>query len=185
MTVHHGGQGWAYWYATIGDVLNGQAAGYTGSSGDQGDLKFDVVAAHEQPGWANSPAKPIAQAQVGAIPSEAPKEQQEAAFKWLEFFMNAKNTAWWSMQSGYIPVRSSAKEDPTYQTYLQSHPQAAVPLAQALHASSAFIDPTGGKIYDALKKAADAVELQNVPASDALKQANKEAQVALDQVVGK
>ena len=40
MRIHSGGQGWEYWYKTIDDVMKGQAAGYTGSSGDQGDLDF-------------------------------------------------------------------------------------------------------------------------------------------------
>lgn len=35
MRIHSGGQGWEYWYKTIDDVMKGQAAGYTGSSGDR------------------------------------------------------------------------------------------------------------------------------------------------------
>lgn len=54
MRIHSGGQGWEYWYKTIDDVMKGQAAGYTGSSGDQGDLDFSVVSAMEQPGWAGA-----------------------------------------------------------------------------------------------------------------------------------
>ena len=53
---------------------------------------------------------------------------------------------------------------------------------QAAHASQAFIDPTGGKISDALKIAADKVEIENVPAKEALDEAQKTAQKALDSV---
>ena len=60
-----------------------------------------------------------------------------------------------------------------------------VPTAQAAHASKAFIDPTGGKISDALKKAADKVELENVPAKEALDEAQKAAQEELDKVNNK
>lgn len=63
MRIHSGGQGWEYWYKTIDDVMKGQAAGYTGSSGDQGDLDFSIVSAMEQPGWAGiGEGKPVAQA---------------------------------------------------------------------------------------------------------------------------
>jgi len=48
-----------------------------------------------------------------------------------------------------------------------------------------FIDPAGGKIFDALKKAADQVEIQNVSASQALNDAQKEAQAALIEVLNK
>ncbi len=51
MKVNYGGMGWQYWYATIDDVMQGRAAGYTGSTGDQGDLDFSVIGAHIQPAW--------------------------------------------------------------------------------------------------------------------------------------
>ena len=41
-------------------------------------------------------------------------------------------------------------------------PDALVPLQQSMHGTSALVDPTGGKILDALKIAADQVELENV-----------------------
>jgi multiple sugar transport system substrate-binding protein len=46
-----------------------------------------------------------------------------------------------------------------------------------------FIDPTGGKIWDALEKAADLVEIEGVPAAEALAQAQEEAQAALDEAL--
>ena len=51
-----------------------------------------------------------------------------------------------------------------------------------MHASPAFIDPTDGKITDALSIAADKVELQNVDAKTALDEAVKTAQAALDEI---
>ncbi|MDO6451903.1 ABC transporter substrate-binding protein, partial [Oceanobacillus profundus] len=43
-----------------------------------------------------------------------------------------------------------------------------------------FFDPTNGKIMDALAIAADQVQIENIPAEKALKQAAKRAQRALD-----
>ena len=40
MGLISGGQGWEYWYKTIDQVMNGNAGGYTGSSGDRGDLRL-------------------------------------------------------------------------------------------------------------------------------------------------
>jgi multiple sugar transport system substrate-binding protein len=50
-------------------------------------------------------------------------------------------------------------------------------------ASPEFIDPTDGKIDDALAKAADKVEIEGVPANQALNEAQKEAQAALDRTL--
>lgn len=183
MRIHSGGQGWEYWYKTIDDVMKGKAAGYTGSSGDQGDLDFSIVGAMEQPGWeGKGPAKPIASAIQAGIPAKASPEQQEAAFKWFSFFMSPENTAFWSMNTGYIAVRESALEDPTFVAYSEENPQSMIPLKQAAHASEPFNDPTGGKINDALSIAADKVQISDVPAAEALAEAKETAQRELDKI---
>jgi len=183
MRIHSGGQGWEYWYKTIDDVMKDKAAGYTGSSGDQGDLDFTKLAAMEQPGWeGKGVGKPVASAIMAGIPAKASPEQQQAAFKWFSYFMNSENTAFWSMNTGYIAVRESALEDPAFVAYSQSNPQSAIPLKQAAHASQPFQDPTGGKITDALKIAADKVQINNVPAAEALKEAKETAQKAVDKL---
>ncbi len=181
MTIHSGGQGWEYWYKTIDDVMKNKAAGYTGSSGDQGDLDFKIVGAMEQPGWEGvGQGKPVANAIMAGIPAQASPEQQQAAFKWLTYFSKASNTAQWSMNTGYIAVRQSALQDEKFKAFSAKNPQIEVPLKQASHASPPFQDPTGGKITDALKVAADQVQINNVPAAQALAEAQKKAQQELD-----
>lgn len=183
MRIHYGGQGWEYWYKTIDDVMKGNAAGYTGSSGDQGDLDFTKLAAMEQPGWEGvGEGKPVASAIQAGIPAKASPEQQQAAFKWFSFFMSPENTAFWSMNTGYIAVRQSALDDPAFVEYSAANPQSTIPLKQAAHASEPFQDPTGGKINDALKIAADKVQISNVPAAEALKEAKATAQRELDKL---
>ncbi|OMD96226.1 ABC transporter substrate-binding protein [Paenibacillus odorifer] len=183
MRIHSGGQGWEYWYKTIDDVMKGQAAGYTGSSGDQGDLDFSIVSAMEQPGWAGiGEGKPVAQALMAGILSKASDSEKEAAMKWLTYFTNAENTASWSINTGYISVRQSALQDPAFVSFSESNPQIKVPLMQASHGSAPFQDPTGGKINDALTIAADKVQIENIPAAQALKEAQETAQAALDKL---
>lgn len=180
MRIHHGGQGWEYWYKTIDDVVKGRALGYTGSSGDQGDLDFTQLAATTQPGWGSNPSAPQAGTQVYMMPIGTDEEAAKGAFKFIEFYTNAKNTAEWSMFTGYIPVRMSVDSVAEYQAFTKANPHALVPLKQASFASKSFLDPTNGKITDALKIAADQVQIQNVPAEKALQQAAKKAQRALD-----
>lgn len=84
------------------------------------------------------------------------------------------------MGTGYVAVRESTQEVEEFKSYAEENPQALVPLQQASHGTPALQDPTGGKILDALSIAADKVELENVPAQEALDEAQKTAQEALD-----
>ncbi|SES10117.1 multiple sugar transport system substrate-binding protein [Gracilibacillus ureilyticus] len=183
MGLQHGGQGWEYWYKTIDDVLQNRAAGYTGSSGDQGDLDFTIVSAHKQPGWEGDDPAPVADALQGSITALASEEEQQAAFKFLSYFTSPEVTADWSMNTGYIAVRKSARDVAEFQQFAEENPQILVPLEQAETASTPFIDPTGGKITDAISKAADLVEIENIPAEKALSDAKEEAQQALDEIL--
>jgi multiple sugar transport system substrate-binding protein len=181
MRIRYGGEGWAYWYDTIDDVLQGRACGYTGSAGDQGDLDFSIVAAHVQPYWSDwGNLDAMASAHVGVIPAGNSLEVQEAAFKWLRYYTSSEMTAEWSVRTGYMPARKSAVDAPALKEYAVENPQILVPPTQGAEAQ-AFIDPTGGKIWDALGKAADLVEIEGVSAAEALSQAQKEAQAALDE----
>jgi len=183
MRIHHGGIGWEYWYRTIADVLEGRAAGYTGSSGDQGDLDFTIVSAHPQPAWQGHTPAPSATAKHGMIPEQVPEEKKRAAFKWLAFFTSPEKTADWSMSTGYIGVRKSARVVPTFQAYVEANPHALVPLLQAETAIPEFLDPTGSDIWNALSDAADQVQIENIPARQALQRAARIAQRALDRVL--
>ncbi|WP_086445256.1 ABC transporter substrate-binding protein [Candidatus Enterococcus lemimoniae] len=182
MSINSGGQGWEYWYKTIDDVTNGKSVGYLGSSGDKGNLDFSIIDSAEQPGVGSNQAKPIASALYLAIPSSIDKKEKEAAYAFIHYFTQSKVQADWSETIGYIPVKESTLDNEDYAKFLEEKPYYAVPFKQAQHASPAFIDPTGGKIVDALKIAADQVELENVPAKQALSEAQKKAQEALDQI---
>lgn len=183
MRVHSGGQGWEYWTATVNDVMKDKAAGYTGSSGDQGDLNFDKLAACEQPAFkSGKESKPIAEARLLAIPKDVSDEEKQGAYEFIKYFTSAKVSAEWSIASGYISVNKESASIPEFVEYVKKNPQAAVPTAQAAHATKVFIDPTGVKISDALKIAADKVEIENVSAKEALDEAQKTAQEALDKV---
>ena len=183
MTIHSGGQGWEYWYATIDDVIQNKAGGYTGSSGDQADLDFNVVQAMEQPAWSNNTkSQPTATALTMSVLNSSSDAEKQGAYEFLRYFMSVDSQVTWNTSVGYVAVNKQIMEDDTYQAFLKDHPQAAVPFNQADHASLYPVDPTNGQVYDALKIAADKVEIDNVSAKDALDEAQKTAQAALDAV---
>jgi multiple sugar transport system substrate-binding protein len=184
MTIHHGGQGWEYWYKTIDDVLSDKAGGYTGSSGDQADLDFTLVGAIEQPGWGANPSAPSASALQLVAPRNADAVSARGAYEFMKFFTAPEQQAKWSMATGYIPVRESTAEVPEYRAYTDENPHALVPFRQALHSSVLPLDPTGDQVYYALSVAADKVEIENVSAQEALDEAQAAAQAALDEYYG-
>lgn len=182
MKVNSGGQGWEYWYKTIDEVMNGSAAGYTGSSGDKGNLDFEKIDSAVQPGLNGNKARPSAGALFMAVPEAISEEEKEAAYQWMNFFTSPEVNADWAKAIGYIPVKHTAMEVPEYAKFIEENPYAAIPFEQAQTGSPSFIDPTGGKILDALSIATDQVELENKPAKEALSEAKKAAQKALDEV---
>jgi sn-glycerol 3-phosphate transport system substrate-binding protein len=60
----------------------------------------------------------------------AQSEKQEAAFKFVAFGSTPENTAWWSLQTGYMPVRKSAIEQPDLVAFHDENPQARVAVEQ-------------------------------------------------------
>lgn len=185
MAIHSGGQGWEYWYNTIDDVLLDVAGGYTGSSGDQADLDFSIVGAIEQPAWDESTSsKPMAVALTMSVVASSSEEEQAGAYDFMKYFTNVENQAKWSMATGYVPVNLNVMEDAAYQAYTAENPQALVPFNQASHGSVYPFDPTSGAIYDALSIAADKVEIDGISAQEALDEAQRTAQAALDEALG-
>lgn len=182
MKINSGGQGWEYWYKTIDDVLQNKAGGYTGSSGDQADLDFSIVGAMEQPGWGNNSSAPTADALQLVMLENSSDEEKQGVYEFMKFFTSAENQAKWSMGTGYVAVRNSTQDVEEFKTYTEENPHALVPLQQAMHGSILPEDPTGGKILDALSIAADKVEIEGISAKEALDEAQKTAQAALDKV---
>lgn len=181
MGIHSGGDGWEYWYKTIDDVMQERAAGYTGSNGDQKDLDFEKLAAHGQPGFGSHQPAPVADPITCAVLSKASDEQKLAGFKWISYLTSVQGTVKFAMETGYTPVRTSALKNEDFKVYIDEHPQAKVSLDQLEYAQKNFIDPTGGKIDQALKDAADMVEIEDISAKKALRMANETAQKALDE----
>lgn len=182
MGVISGGQGWDYWYKTIDAVMMGQAGGYTGSSGDKGNLDFSYIDSRMQPGMNDNESRPSAGAMQILIPAQNDEAHRQAAFKWIEFFNSPDVSGRWSSFVGYIPVRKSTMEEGDYAEEAKANPYLSIPYQQALQAAPTFDDPTNGVIGDELGKAADKVELENVPAQEALDEAAANIQKALDKL---
>ena len=100
-----------------------------------------------------------------------------------EIYDFSEKQAEWSMETGYVAVRSLRRMWKS-----SRHIQKRTRRLSFRSSSDTCVhpagDPTGGKIYDALEIACDQVEIENVPAQEALDEAQATAQAALDEVNG-
>jgi multiple sugar transport system substrate-binding protein len=183
MKVHYGGEGWQYWYATIDDVLQGRAAGYTGSAGDARELDFNIIGAQMQPYWEGFEGQPVGvhNAHTICIPTFTKDEIAMAAFEWIEYFTSKEITGKWSMETGYLPIRMSVIDNSEFRSYMEKNEHLKVAMDQMKKTTSITYDPTGGSIYEALRIAAEKVEILNIPTQIALDEAQNLAQQALDE----
>ncbi len=194
MAIHSGGQGWEYWYKTMDDWVYGKSVGYTGSPGDyaialeavkkavaEGHINKFAVAC--QPGWGDNAPAPSFSSLMYFIPKSdnLTEAQKKGAADFVTYATNTANTAAFSIATGYVAVRKSVLELPAYQAYLGANPDADRALKQIdQYAVPSFIDPTGGAILEALSEAVDKVEIENMPAQEALDAAAAKAQSKLN-----
>ena len=115
----------------VTDFINGTTASMMQSTGQLGNLKanapFEFGAAF-LPGEVN-PGCPTGGAGIGIL-STSPAEKQLAAFKYIAFKTSPEITAYWSQNTGYMPVRKSAGESPEMQTFYETNPNFRIAVEQ-------------------------------------------------------
>ncbi len=62
---------------------------------------------------------------------DASSEQQQLAAKFLNFSLQARNSAIFATQTGYVPISDLASETPEFKAYLEKNPEYAAVLKQA------------------------------------------------------
>lgn len=111
------------------DAMKDFSAGLIASTiGSTGSLKGALDAAPFEVGTAYLPDGPdgggTPTGGTGlAIPSSRSPEQQLAAAMFLQFITNTENTAYFSQNTGYMPVRTSAVESDTMKALYEQTPQ--------------------------------------------------------------
>lgn len=106
------------------DFINGLTAASMMSTGSMGGVKAN--AAFEF-GTAFLPKKEFFGCCTGgaglAVLSTTPAEKQAGAMQYIAFASGTESTAFWSQNTGYMPVRKSALESAEMQAYFEAFPQ--------------------------------------------------------------
>lgn len=106
------------------DFINGLTAASMMSTGSMGGVKAN---APFEFGTAFLPKKDFFGCCTGgaglAVLSTTPAEKQAGAMEYIAFVSNVENTIFWAQNTGYMPVRKSALENPTMTAYFDEFPQ--------------------------------------------------------------
>ena len=100
-------------------------------------------------------------------------EREKAAFTFAEYVISETFQTQWAMETGYLPVNLLSRQSPTYQAYLQQHPQAKVFLEQEQFGRSRPILPGYSRISDSIGRAIESVLLFESSPQAALKTAQR------------
>lgn len=87
------------------------------------------------------------------------EEREKAALTFAKFVISEEFQTQWAMETGYLPVNLKARQSPTYQAFLQQHPQAKVFLEQAKFGRSRPILAGYSRISDSIGRAIESVLL--------------------------
>jgi sn-glycerol 3-phosphate transport system substrate-binding protein len=142
---------------SVVDVLEG---------GQFPDVEVGVAA---MPGVAGGSGLPGVYTRALWISNERPPEEQEAAWKFIQWLMEPEQQAEWFAGSGYLPVVPSAYDLEQSQQIMEKYPLFRVPVDLSLAAPStpAHLGPIIGPFLEIRNIVADAMEEVAVGGKDA------------------
>ena len=105
----------------------------------------------------------------------APKEQQEAAFKFAQWVTQPERAAQWSMETGYVAVSPAAYETNTLKKYGEALPQALVARDQLPVSVAEFSTHENQRVTKVLNDAVQAALNGTKTSARAMKDAQREA----------
>ncbi len=85
-------------------------------------------------------------------------EEQVATFEFMKFLMSTEITAYWAMNTGYLPVRTSARESDDYVAFVAGGTNPTKETGTSYDAEWYIFDPVFKASYDYRKAAQTAVE---------------------------
>lgn len=86
------------------------------------------------------------------------EEEQIATFLFMNYLMSPEVTAYWAMNTGYLPVRSSARDLPEYVEFVESGVNPTKTVGTSYEATDYIFDPIFPDSYDYRVAVGTAVE---------------------------
>jgi len=99
---------------------------------------------------------------------DAPAEEVAAGLLFLKFLLEADNTAFWAMRTGYLPVTLSGLESPIWTDYLAAHPEVVASSVMMPVGVGSLPHPNYGDMRGALGTMCEEILLGAETVADAL-----------------
>lgn len=103
------------------DFLEGKCAMYVDTSSGISNLERNISFDYGVAPCPSDKGKILFAGTNLAIFSSLSQEKQKASWEFIKWMTNTENTAKWSMETGYLPVRNSAIESKNYQEFLEKN----------------------------------------------------------------
>ncbi|MEW5718829.1 MAG: ABC transporter substrate-binding protein, partial [Chloroflexota bacterium] len=133
------GQGLTTWEQLQADFISGKVAMMYITTGWMGNIeknsKFQVGVGMLAAGPTGVRKIPTGGNGL-VIPAKSPKEKQTAAWKFLRWLTDTPQTSKWAKDTGYMPLRLSAVNDPGLKAYFTERPNFKVAVESMQYASS-------------------------------------------------
>ncbi len=111
---------------------------------------------------------------------DAPADEIAAGLLFLKFLLEADNTAYWAMQTGYLPVTLSGLESPTWTDYVAANPIVQASAEMMPVGVSSLSHPNYGDMRAALGTMCEEILLGAETLEDALDTAVAEIESLLE-----
>lgn len=166
---------------TIQDFVNERTAMYWGSAADMGAVsaaKFDWRAALS-PGFEGHRLLFPQGGANAVIMAKAPADHQKAAWEFIQWWTSPQQAAYWSKQTGYVPVVKRALDDPEFKAFLKAKPNHAVPLEELGYSRAAPPSPKYFQVLQLIQRAQQNIISNKAPALETLKAAAQQVDAVL------
>ena len=173
----------ASWPSDPPDLASGATAMIVHSSGsltgilDQADFELGVM---PYPGKEEGTYASVPGGGNFYIFKGAPKEQQDAAWKFIEFVTQPELVADFSINTGYIGTRASAYETDAMKEYISQVPQAKDTMEALQYAGAELSTQNLGEVRNILHNYLQKAFNGEMSAADAMVAAQEEATTALE-----
>ncbi|WP_232289098.1 ABC transporter substrate-binding protein [Paenibacillus sp. Aloe-11] len=106
-----------------------------------------------------------------AIVAKAPKEKQDAAWKFMKFLTDKQQTIYFAQHTGYMPIRKSAVKAPEMVKFYKENPFFKITVDQLPYGKGIPVVPNFEKIETEIQNALGKTYAENVPAQESMKEA--------------
>lgn len=165
------------WSSTPPDFVAGRTSMLYHTTGI---LTFLKESANFEFGVGFMPANTTYGAEVGGgnlhIGRGIPKENQEAAWKFIEFLTTPEMAARWSRDSGYVSTRISSYDLPEMIEHTSKHPEYLVARNQLEYASGKMMCPVFQRVREILKTSLDEATAGKITPKVALDRAQSQTE---------